>query len=720
VSSSIFSSSWYRVAELVPRLRSHAEIHRVQFRGQRWYLLQDHSSGRFHRFPPAAHCLIGLMNGRRSLAEIWRTASEKLGDDLPTQDETIRLLAQLYRANALVTDAPSDIEELIERDATVRSKQWWSNFKSPLALKLPLWDPDRLLETAMPFVRPIFSRTGLAIWLVVVISALTLAVRNWSSLSTGVADRVLAAENLVLLWLSFPAVKLIHELGHAFAVKHWGGESHELGVMFLVGVPVPYVDATASSAFSSRWQRALVGAAGVFVELFLASLAMFAWNLIEPGAVRALVFNVMLIAGVSSLFFNGNPFLRFDAYYVMSDLLEIPNLGVRANQYWGYLIQSRLFGRTEADNPASAPGEAPWLAFYAVGAFVNRILITLSIALFVATRLFFVGVLIAGWSVTQFAIWPVVRHARFVLFDSRLRSNRGRALAWTFGGIAFTLALLLGVPVPSWTRAEGVVWAHEDVLVRAGTEGVVRAFMSEPGSRVEAGQGLVELVDPELRAEHAIARANLAATRAQYALDRTRDRVQADISRQSVEHAERRLARVESDIEALTIPSPGTGRFLVEAPQDWIGRYLHRGEVLGYVLDFDPVIVRVVVPASAIDHIRNRTERVDVRLSERIDRVHPAHIVAEVPAATNALPSLALSTEGGGSILLDVDGRAGGEIRAFERQFQFDLAVDDFEASDAPVGVGERVYVRFGHPPEPVAFQVYRAVRRLFLSQFNV
>ena len=112
-------------------------------------------------------------------------------------------------------------------------------------------------------------------------------------------------------------------------------------------------------------------------------------------------FNVMVIAGVSSLFFNGNPFLRFDAYYVLSDLLEIPNLGVRANQYWGYLIQRHLFGRREADSPVTAPGEAVWLALYAVGAFVNRLLITLSIALFVASQLFFVGVLIASWSITQ-------------------------------------------------------------------------------------------------------------------------------------------------------------------------------------------------------------------------------------------------------------------------------------------------------------------------------
>ena len=715
MSASVFSASWYRVAELVPRLRSHAEIHRVLLRGQRWYLLQDHTSGRFHRFSPAAHRLIGLMNGRRSLAEIWSLASDELGDDLPTQDETIRLLAQLYRANALVTDASSDVAELVRRDEQFRRKAFWSSFRSPLAIKVRLWDPERTLERAMPFVAPVFSRAGLAIWLLVVSSAAVLAVQHWSVLSDGVADRVLAAENLMLLWLSFPIVKILHEFGHAFAVKRWGGETHEMGVMFLVGVPVPYVDASASSAFSSRWQRALVGAAGVFVELFVAALAMFVWVSVEPGAIRAIMFNVMLIAGVSSLVFNGNPFLRFDAYYVLSDLLEIPNLGVRANQYWGYWFQRHLFGRREAEDPSTAPGESGWLALYAVGALVNRLLITLSIALFVASQLFFVGVLIATWSISQFAILPVFRHLRFVAMDPRLRGHRPRALSISLAAVALLVGLLGFLPAPSWTMAEGVVWAREDSIVRAGTEGVVEGLVAEPGSLVEPGTRLMRLSDPELEAEHQIALANLRANRAQYALDRTVDRVQADISRQAVEHAERRLARVEEDLASLDVASPATGRFLVEAPRDFVGRFLRRGEVVGYVIDFDPLLVRVPVPAESIDLVRHRTERVEVRLSERLDTAYPARIVAEFPAATDELPSLALSTDGGGTIALSPSREAG--PRAFERHFLFDLAV---ESAEVPVGVGGRVHVRFTHEPEPVAVQVYRAARRLFLSQFNV
>ncbi len=717
MSSSVFSSSWYRVADLVPRLRPHAEIHRVRFRGVRWYLLQDHTSGRFHRFSPAAHTLIGLMNGRRSLAEIWALASDRLGDDLPTQDETIRLMSQLYHANALSTDAFSDVEELVTRDETTRSKAFWANFRSPLAVKIPLWDPERTLERLLPIANVLFSRVGVVLWLLFVVPALVLALMSWESLSEGLADRVLAAENVFLLWLSFPLVKILHEFGHGFAVKRWGGETHEMGVMFLVGVPVPYIDASASSAFASGWQRAAVGAAGVFVELLVAASAMYVWVAIEPGAARAVAFNVMLIAGVSSVFFNGNPFLRFDAYYVLSDLIEIPNLGSRANQWWGSLIQRHLFGRRDAEDPAAAPGEAGWFALYAIGALVNRLLITLSIALFVASELFFVGVLIAAWSVAQFALLPLLRQLRFVLFDERLRGHRQRAIGWTLGTISLLVVLLGVIPAPSWTRTEGVVWAREDALVRAGTQGVIESFDAEPGSWVEPGARLAMLEDPEIVSEYAIAEANVRANRAQYDLDRTEDRVQAGITRQSLEHAERRLARAAEELAALEVKSKAAGRFLVEAPDDQIGRFLRRGEVIGYVMTFDPLIVRVAVSADSVDLVRNRTRRVEVRLAEQIDAIHPATIASEVPAATEELPSLALSTQGGGEIALDPGSAPGAAPRAFERYFLFDLAVD---LADAPVGVGGRVYVRFVHEPEPVLVQIYRSARRLFLSQFNV
>ena len=158
------------------------------------------------------------------------------------------------------------------------------------------------------------------IWLLTVLSAPVLVGMHWDELSEDVADRILSAEGLLLTAMAFPVLKFFHELGHAYATKIAGGEVHELGVMLLVFAPVPYVDASASIAFRSKWRRVLVGAAGMLTELFIAALAMFVWVMVEPGLVRSLCFQTVLIAGVSTVLFNINPLLRFDGYYILSDL----------------------------------------------------------------------------------------------------------------------------------------------------------------------------------------------------------------------------------------------------------------------------------------------------------------------------------------------------------------------------------------------------------------
>src|SRR5262249_37075249 len=151
--------------------------------------------------------------------------------------------------------------------------------------------------------------------------------------------------------------KALHELGHGYATKSCGGEVHEMGIMFLVFLPLPYVDASAAAGFRGKWRRASVGAAGMMVEIFVAALALFVWLAVEPGPVRALAFSVMITAGVTTILFNGNPLLRYDGYYILADLLEIPNLAIRGARYWGHLINRYVFGTEGTADFASTLGE---------------------------------------------------------------------------------------------------------------------------------------------------------------------------------------------------------------------------------------------------------------------------------------------------------------------------------------------------------------------------
>ncbi len=716
MTESLFSQSWYRVAGLKPRTRSHARIHRHDYRDQVWYVLEDTSSGRCHRFSVAAHYLIGLMDGQRTVQQIWDAAVTRLGDDAPTQDETIRLLGQMHAADVLLCDLPPDSREIFQRREQQEQRQLRQRLAQPLSIRIPLFDPDRFLTRWLPWVRPLFSWFGLALWLLVVLAGGVLAASHWPELSNNIIDQVLTAENLLMLWLAYPLVKAVHELGHGFATKNWGGEVHEIGIMLLVLMPVPYVEASSASAFREKHKRMVVGAAGIMVELFLAALAMMLWLNVEPGPVRALAFNVMLIGGVSTLFFNGNPLLRFDGYYVLSDLIEIPNLATRSKKYLGYLVQRYLFDvRDDAEVPSVARGERSWFLFYGIASYLYRMFIMFVIILFIASKFFIIGVLLAIWAVTIQLVWPLLKSLGFVLNNQRLNKKRARAVLTTTSVVVALVTFVVLVPVPSWTHAEGVVWLPEQSRVRAQVNGAVVRLLAEPDSQVDPGDALIETDDPFLRQEVRLLEARRRELEARLTEAKLRDRSQAQVVREEINVVEADLEHARERLDALVIHSQIGGRFVVPNAADLAGRFVRRGELIAYVIEPDKAEVRAVVRQDAIGMVRNRTLSVQLRVADWQAEAVPSRIIRQVPAATVRLPSEALGSSGGGAIA--VDPRDGSGLKALEKVFVLDL---EFPQSAAKDYLGRRVDVRFDHGFESLAVQWYRSLRQLFLSHFGV
>jgi putative peptide zinc metalloprotease protein len=712
---SLFSPSWYRVADLKPRIRRHAQIHRHSYRDEIWYVMQDHSSGRFHRFTPAANLVIGFMDGQRSVQEVWELASEKLGDDMPTQEEVIQLLAQLHQADVLQCDVPPDTEELLGRFEKQRRMRIKRNFKSPLALIFPLIDPEKLLKKTETLGRWIFSWSGLVLWLLVVGGGVIMAGLHWPDLTENLADRVLSANNLFLIWLIFPVVKALHEFGHALATKRWGGEVHEMGVMLLVLMPIPYVDASSASAFRDKRQRMMVGAAGMFVELFLAALALFVWLNVESGLVSTLAYNVILIAGVSTILFNANPLIRFDGYYILGDFLEVPNLAQRSNQYLGYLIQKYLFKIKHVNSPVNAVGEKGWFVFYALASFVYRMFIMVFITMFVATKFFVIGIVLAMWAAANMAILPLYRQVKFLFTSPGLRGRRQTALTITGVAVAVVALLLFWMPMPYWSQAEGVIWVPEKSHVRAGANSFIQQIVARHGQLVNKGQPLVICSDPELNTLLKVLEARLAELESRYRSEIVEDRVRAEVTREEMRQVEAEIAVARERVANLVVRSETAGRFVIGLPQDKPGRFVTKGELLGYVLDLEQVTARVVVSQANVDLVRQQLQGVKVRMAEQLEKILPARITREVPAATDQLPSLALGSVGGGEIAIDP--RDPKQAKSLEKLFLFDLAIP----AEANVSkLGGRVYVRFDHGWMPLALQWYRGLRQLLLSQFSV
>ena len=362
-----FHESWYRVAELHPRLRTTVQISRQHFRGQAWHVVQDHSNNAFFRLAEPAYHFIGLLDGKRTVGEAWNTANAQLGDDAPTQGEVIQLLGQLYTQNLLQADVSADAHTLFSRYKKRKQREITTYLMNIMFSRIPIFDPDRFLNATLPIFGWIFSPIGLCVWLVLIalgIHSIT-NVSNWSRQNSAARPAVCwIPENLIILYVGFALIKACHEMGHAISCKKFGkqagtgGEVHIIGIMLLVFTPVPYVDASSSWALQNKWHRIIVGAAGMWVELAIASIAAIVWaNSGDSGTpwVNHFAYNVMFVAGFSTIVFNANPLLRYDGYYILSDFLEIPNLAQRGKEYIYYVVKRYIWNVRQARSPAIWP-----------------------------------------------------------------------------------------------------------------------------------------------------------------------------------------------------------------------------------------------------------------------------------------------------------------------------------------------------------------------------
>jgi putative peptide zinc metalloprotease protein len=708
------SQHWYRVSALKPKLRAHVDLQRQVLRGQIWYVLADRATGRQFRFTPSAYEFIGRLDGVQTVTRIYEQIVQQHGETALSSDEVIALISTLYSADALVADVAPEANDLLQRGDSFRQQQRASRWANPLALRLALWDPDAWLGRVAPHCNWVFSRLGLCLWLLVVGGAGFALIQHWQELNHDLTDRVLSPGNLLLLSLLYPVVKALHELGHAMATKVWGGEVHEVGVLLLVLMPAPYVDASASNAFRCRYQRLFVAAAGMMVELFLAALALGVWLNVEPGILRSCAFNVIFIAGLSTVVFNGNPLLRFDGYYMLVDLIGLPNLAQRANKYLAYLLQRYLFGARALATPAAGLAEGAWCVCYGIGSWICRTSVAVGVIWFVADRYFLAGVGLAIWAIAMQWLLPAWRAGRALLRDAQTRGVGSRA-RWVCGALLVgTTMFYFGLPLPLTTVAEGVVAVPERAEVRAGADGTVRKRLVSHGAEVRTGQPLLELEDPYIAAQ-----VRLLETERQEVLARLQaaqeQRVEVQLLEEKLRHADANLQRARDQQADLVIVSPGTGRLILPDAEDLEGRFLHQGDTVAYLRGAEALTVQVVIPQERAGLVREHTDSVSIRLAEHLGPVVSGRILQSAPAASNKLPHKALGTEAGGVIPVDPNDKDG--LTALRPVFTYEIALPE---ELTVVGLGGRVYARFNHGRETLAQQSLRLVRQLLLAKFSV
>jgi putative peptide zinc metalloprotease protein len=720
----LLSEHWHAVRYLRPRLREGVQpLHRL-LRGKPWVLLFDPVTQRFHRMAPRVWRIVQLLDGRRTLDEVWNTACDKANsgdafgardEETISQHELVQLISSLHSNDLLQTQVSPDASEILERHRRQHRAKLKQSLFNPMSIKVPLWYPDAWFERQAGFAPLLFSWPVLMLWLLVTMPAGVLAWQHWAALTDNISDRVLTASNVVLLWFTYPIVKAIHEWAHGIAIKAWGGQVREVGVIFIFFTPVPYVDATSSYRFPSKWTRAAVSAAGILAELFLGALAVYVWVMAESGLVTAIAFNVILIAGVSTLLVNGNPLMRYDGYFIASDLLEMPNLGQQAVQYWAYLVDRYVFGAREAQSSAESRSERVILLVYGAVSPIYRLLVIVGLVWFVAAEYLLVGAVMALMMVWSAFVMPLWKGWKHLTESAALARRREVAMRRTVAALLLVFLFAVAVPLPFRSVEQGVVWLPDEAIVRAEVAGHVVHSDVIKGEQVQAQQMLLRLDNMPLQAELGTAAATVAQVQAQLRKAQVDDPLRAAALRLDLAARQAQLDEAVRRDMALQVKASTEGRWEPAVPTELTGRYARRGEVLGYVVNGPSRLVRVAATQEENALIHSRLRGVQVRLSNSPQVALTARVRRWVPGGELDLVSPALGTSGGGQIPVDPSQQGG--TRSLKRVF--DLEVELENVSPAAV-FGDRAYVRFDLKPAPLAWQWFLRLRQVFLAHLNV
>ena len=714
MAGAFLSADWYRIADLRLERRPHLDMARHVYRDVPWHVLQDPQNGKFHRLTPQSHAFFARLDGRRTVQEIWESCCLLFPDDPPSQSDILRFVAQLHTADLVAGDRRPNLTEIDRRAREEEVKTLFSYVKNPLSLRFPLVDPEPLLRSLAWLARLVFSPIGAVVWVALVVSALATLVLNADRLSLPRADQIASAADIVYLGIAYIVVKAVHELGHGLAVKRWGGEVRELGVMFLVFFPMPYVDASQATFFPSKYQRMAVSAAGILVEIALASIALFVWLQAEPGPVRTLAFNVMLIGGVSTILFNGNPLLRFDGYFVLADGVDSPNLAQRSNQYFWFNVQRHLLRYREAQAPIIGPREGPLLFFYAVASFFYRMMVMLIISLYIAAVLPVVGVLLVAWSLFTVFIMPIWKGAKFLMTDPGLDIRRPMYLLRAAAIIGACTGFVMLVPLPQYTNAYAVYDPGESAAVRVAGQGQVEELLVRNGDAVTAGQPILRLSDPLLSLERLLAEAEMQDARLKLGAIPITDANARRLWREQISFAEARLAELDDRESNLLLHAPRNGIIVLPDQHVLGGTFLRRGQTIGELLEPGAGQWRTAVPAGRAELVDSDLQGVVLRPMAQTAQIWPARITARGGEVTTRLASFGLAKKGGGLLIADPSEEAPTSLAPVVSY----MLQPDAGVADPLQRIGARAAVRFEHSAAPLGPRLWRVARQTFLATF--
>lgn len=718
-SPSLLSGQWFRVARLRPALEPSVQVRRMVVRGEVWHALVRADGARSLRMNTAAWDLIGRCDGVQTLQRLWEGALQRAGDGAPSQDEVLGWLVRLQAAGFLSFDRQPEFGRRGDAspepgpDAAERGEAR----SSWMAWRWPLGRPDAFLQRLSWRLDPLLGWPALPSLLVAAVALLVLlSFVHRAELQAAVGAMLMRPSAVLAGLLVYPVVKLLHEVAHGVVARWHGAPVPEWGLMFLVGMPAPYVEASAASALPRAGQRLAVSAAGIVVEALLALLGLAVALTVEPGVVRDLGLTLFFIGAVSTLAVNGNPLMRFDGYHMLCDAAGLPNLAPRSQRWWAERLRRRWLGLDVPQPLSVAPGETPWLAAYAPLAALMRWVVSLALLAWAAGLSGWLALALAvplGFGLVVQPAWRLWQGWRAQALPHALR----RRLAWRTTALAVVLLGVLAAPWPYRTVVQGVWWQPEDAMVRTQVEGVVAEVLVRHGQLVRAGQPLLRLQAPALETEAAQEEARLAALQGSYWQSLRDDPARAVQAGLELAATRAALERAQRQLADLWVRAPADGRVALPGEVDLPGRWLARGTRIGHLATDAPPVIQVAIPHEQAARVAQAAPEVQVWRASGSGPVLAGRWDRQLSGGGAALPSAALSERAGGAIATDPADEH--HQRPLQAVALAEIRLLPGQPEAAGERIGERAWVRFDHGRLPLAVQALIGLQQLVLRHLR-
>jgi putative peptide zinc metalloprotease protein len=709
-----------------------------KYEGRTYYVVKDPVALRYYRFKEQEHFLLQLMDGTHTLDQAQKEFEKRFRPDRLTLEDLEQFSQQLLKAGLVQNESPQAGKQLYDQRRKRRRTQLLATFTNILYIKLPIFDPDKLLVRMLPWLRWMFTTWFFATSIVFCLAAVMLVLTHFETFYGRLPsyEEFFSFKTVVYLWAALGVVKVIHEFGHGLSCKAFGGECHEMGFLFLVFSPAMYCNVSDAWTLPNKWHRIIIGGAGIYVELMIAALATFVWwNTPSQPFINNLALSLMIVCSVSTVLFNGNPLMRYDGYYVLADWLEIPNLRDRSNRYLQRLVMEHCLGIEMQPEPYMELWRRILFLTYAIVSWVYRWVITFVILYFMATflrpyKLEIISSLLAIFSLGSMIGWPLVRLIKNVKKRGRLPDMKTPRVVVSASVLAALFLAFLLVPVPV-TRVRGpglVLFKPDDMVpVHIAVPGILEKVHVAEGQYVTRDKVLAEFSNPEweirrIQVAHQVDLKRKLVALYNQRLGATFDKderntVQASRTQAEgeLQSAQRDLEGLEKELERLIIRAPRDGHVLGVPRPDEIGKRWDKEEGRAFCSIGDRTKLRVLMPVESADFDLVRTNLfkygsenlpVTIRVQGRDSKLWHGRVNPDLPSSEAKEIPLPLSSKGGGPVAV----RPSSDPSKLQPQAQVFLVAIDFEDPDEAICTGTMAQVKIHNEYRSTAWWCWRAI----------